>query len=206
MEAPRGVELTGTNGRGTIHHASHATRPHPRTTGSTWSRNAEHETSRPSSGSRTVTRNHPPPAGGKNNRRFAAAMAQVRRPVPFRTRKLRPGTAMVLHPRGCGRVARRRIHRQGPPVEHHAPGGPRISAPTPPVHHVLPLRVVAMRSQCATHHPLFVVHCSLFTVHCSLSVGHWSLWGYRPKCVSCPYRHRMVRTHGSAAPGAFKLT
>ena len=109
MEAPRGVELTGTNGRGTIHHASHATRPHPRTTGSTWSRNAEHETSRPSSGSQSVTRNHPPPAGGKNNRRFAAAMAQVRRPVPFRTRKLRPGTAMVLHPRGCGRVARRRI-------------------------------------------------------------------------------------------------
>ena len=38
-------------------------------------------------------------------------MAQVRRPVPFRTRKLRPGTAMVLHSRGCGRVARRRIQR-----------------------------------------------------------------------------------------------
>ena len=114
----------------------------------------------------------PTPRGGKNNRRFAAAMAQVRRPVPFRTRKLRPGTAMVLHPRGCGRVARRRIHRQGPPVEHHAPGGPRISAPTPPAHHVLPLRVVAMRSQCATHHPLFVVRCSLFVVHCSLFTVH----------------------------------
>ena len=42
-------------------------------------------------------------------------MAQVRRPVPFRTRKLRPGTAMVLHPRGCGRVARRRIHRHKDP-------------------------------------------------------------------------------------------
>ncbi len=39
---------------------------------------------------------------------LVAAMAQVRRPVPFRTRKLRPGTAMVLHPTGCGRVARRR--------------------------------------------------------------------------------------------------
>ena len=35
-------------------------------------------------------------------------MAQGRRPDPFRTRKLRPGTAMVLHPEGCGRVARRR--------------------------------------------------------------------------------------------------
>ena len=44
-----------------------------------------------------------------DNPRFAAAMAQERRPVPFRTRKLRPGTAMVLHPTGCGRVARRRI-------------------------------------------------------------------------------------------------
>lgn len=43
------------------------------------------------------------------NIRFAAATAQGRRPVPFRTRKLRPGTAMVLHPIGCGRVARRRI-------------------------------------------------------------------------------------------------
>ena len=42
-------------------------------------------------------------------------MAQVRRPVPFRTRKLRPGTAMVLHSRGCGRVARRRIQRWGFP-------------------------------------------------------------------------------------------
>ena len=42
---------------------------------------------------------------------FAVVMAQVRRPVPFRTRKLRPGTAMVLHSRGCGRVARRRIQR-----------------------------------------------------------------------------------------------
>ena len=40
---------------------------------------------------------------------FAAVMAQVRRPVPFRTRKLRPGAAMVLHSEGCGRVARRRI-------------------------------------------------------------------------------------------------
>ena len=40
---------------------------------------------------------------------FAVVMAQVRRPVPFRTRKLRPGTVMVLHSRGCGRVARRRI-------------------------------------------------------------------------------------------------
>ena len=55
---------------------------------------------------------------------FAVVMAQVRRPVPFRTRKLRPGTAMVLHSRGCGRVARRRIHMLGVPVERNAPGTP----------------------------------------------------------------------------------
>ena len=37
-------------------------------------------------------------------------MAQVRRPVPFRTRKLRPDTARVLHSIGCGRLARCRIN------------------------------------------------------------------------------------------------
>ena len=61
-----------------------------------------------------------------DNPRFAAAMAQERRPVPFRTRKLRPGTAMVLHPTGCGRVARRRTTRQGPPDKATTPGGPPI--------------------------------------------------------------------------------
>ena len=72
--------------------------------------------------------NHHTPAGNPrfpaDNPRFAAAMAQERRPVPFRTRKLRPGTAMVLHPTGCGRVARRRTTRQGPPDEAHNPRGP----------------------------------------------------------------------------------
>ena len=60
----------------------------------------------------------PLPAAGFSGRPyrigFAVVMAQVRRPVPFRTRKLRPGTAMVLHSRGCGRVARRRIQLSGP--------------------------------------------------------------------------------------------
>ena len=55
----------------------------------------------------------PPPAqaaGRIKQHSLAAAMARGRRPVPFRTWKLRPGTAMVLHPAGCGRVARRRIN------------------------------------------------------------------------------------------------
>ena len=69
-----------------------------------------------------------------DNPRFAAAMAQERRPVPFRTRKLRPGTAMVLHPTGCGRVARRRITRTGSPLEHTPQGAfayPKHSRPKP---------------------------------------------------------------------------
>ena len=55
-------------------------------------------------------------------------MAQGRRPDPFRTRKLRPVTAMVLHPEGCGRVARRRTqtlkgrgHHNVPPPFPHTP-------------------------------------------------------------------------------------
>ena len=60
---------------------------------------------------------------GMYNTRFAAAMAQGRRPDPFRTRKLRPGTAMVLHPEGCGRVARRRTQT--------SQGGDTTSVPPP---------------------------------------------------------------------------
>ena len=77
----------------------------------------------------------PLPAAGFSGRPyrigFAVVMAQVRRPVPFRTRKLRPGTAMVLHSRGCGRVARRRFKRWGLPVEPLAPGRPIFHAPFP---------------------------------------------------------------------------
>lgn len=58
-------------------------------------------------------------------------MAQVRRPVPFRTRKLRPGTAMVLHSTGCGRVARRRTTRTGSPDTLKVPGLPAYPKPTP---------------------------------------------------------------------------
>ena len=77
---------------------------------------------RPLSGSRTATTGIGRVAGSVAGRSvwlavqsgFAVVMAQVRRPVPFRTRKLRPGTAMVLHSRGCGRVAHRRIQLSGP--------------------------------------------------------------------------------------------
>ena len=89
--------------------------------------------SRPLSGSQAATR--PADLGvWPYKRRFAAVMAQVRRPVPFRTRKLRPGTAMVLHSTGCGRVARRRTTRTGSPLEHTPQGAfayPKHSRPKP---------------------------------------------------------------------------
>ena len=132
MEAPRGVEPTGTNGREATHihtpgrrvaqdpagprEGAQGARPHTRT--------ISQQQPRPLSGPRTATRRRETPCFPADNPRFAAAMAQERRPVPFRTRKLRPGTAMVLHPTGCGRVARRRTTRQGPPDEANNPRGP----------------------------------------------------------------------------------
>src|SRR5699024_7576964 len=46
--------------------------------------------------------------------RVTAVIAQGKRPVPFRTRKLSPTAPMVLHWRRCGRVGRRRtiIHER----------------------------------------------------------------------------------------------
>ncbi len=169
MEVPRGMEPTGTNGR-TRHTLSD-----PCGSGlvlwwfSRWmARNAVscgHDDTgkafrlRPLSGSRTATTGIGRVAGSVAGRSvwlglavhsgFAVVMAQVRRPVPFRTRKLRPGTAMVLHSRGCGRVARRRILSLGVPVElrlreppffvccagpptgAHCPGGSRRAFPVP---------------------------------------------------------------------------
>lgn len=133
MEAPRGVEPTGTNGREATHihtpgrrvaqdpagprEGAQGARPHTRTIS---------QQQRIASIVRSPNRHTPAgnPCFPADNPRFAAAMAQERRPVPFRTRKLRPGTAMVLHPTGCGRVARRRTTRQGPPDEDNNPRGP----------------------------------------------------------------------------------
>ena len=103
-------------------------RPHTRTI------SQQQHASRPLSGPRTATRRRETPCFPADNPRFAAAMAQERRPVPFRTRKLRPGTAMVLHPTGCGRVARRRTTRTGSPSEHTPQGAfayPKHSRPKP---------------------------------------------------------------------------
>ena len=89
-----------------------------------------------------VTTNFPPPhpqgSGTVPGARVTAVIAWGKRPVPFRTRKLRPTAPMVLHPGGCGRVGHRRniikVEDPQPPV-----GGPpafnpqtKTPAPAPP--------------------------------------------------------------------------
>ena len=135
MEVPRGMEPTGTNGR-TRHTLSDPLVGRVSSCGGFlvgWQGTLFLVVAmtilvrrliclRPLSGSRTATIGIGRVAGSVAGRSvwlavqsgFAVVMAQVRRPVPFRTRKLRPGTAMVLHSRGCGRVARRRIQLSGP--------------------------------------------------------------------------------------------
>ena len=72
--------------------------------------------------------NNPPPAPGHRPAHrgcwvdvllasVSVVIAEGKRPVSFRTRKLSPPAPMVLHPGGCGRVGRRRTQpcRNGPP-------------------------------------------------------------------------------------------
>ena len=143
MEAPRGVEPTGTNGR-----TRHTFRP-ACWVGSrpvvvsfvgwqgmlflvvTMTIPVKRFCSRPLSGSRTATigivawfRFCRPILVVGRYIGFAVVMAQVRRPVPFRTRKLRPG-------RGDGTALERVWESSTPPhsfvgvpVERDAPGTP----------------------------------------------------------------------------------
>ena len=143
MEAPRGVEPTGTNGR-----TRHTFRP-ACWVGSrpvvvsfvgwqgalflvvTMTIPVKRFCSRPLSGSRTATigivawfRFCRPILVVGRCIGFAVVMAQVRRPVPFRTRKLRPG-------RGDGTALERVWESSTPPhsfvgvpVERDAPGTP----------------------------------------------------------------------------------
>ena len=144
MEAPRGVEPTGTNGR-----TRHTFRPacwvgsRPVVVsfvgwqGALFSCGHDDDTGeafclRPLSGSRTATIGivawfrfcRPIPWWVGRYIGFAVVMAQVRRPVPFRTRKLRPG-------RGDGTALERVWESSTPPhsfvgvpVERDAPGTP----------------------------------------------------------------------------------
>ena len=135
MEAPRGVEPTGTNGR-----TRHTFRPacwvgsRPVVVsfvgwqGALFSCGHDDDTgeafcSRPLSGSRTATTGivawfrfcRPILVVGRCTG-FAVVMAQVRRPVPFRTRKLRPG-------RGDGTALERVWESSTPPHSTYGPSG-----------------------------------------------------------------------------------
>ena len=183
MEAPRGVEPTGTNGR-----TRHTFRP-ACWVGSrpvvvsfvgwqgalflvvTMTIPVKRFCSRPLSGSRTATIGigrvagsvcRPIPWWVGRYIGFAVVMAQVRRPVPFRTRKLRPG-------RGDGTALERVWESSTPPhsfvgvpVERDAPGTPffcllvRVSRDAPgtpfliPAHgcFLRPLEVSGRRKDC----------------------------------------------------------
>lgn len=136
MEAPRGVEPTGTNGR-----TRHTFRPacwvgsRPVVVsfvgwqGALFSCGHDDDTgeafcSRPLSGSRTATIGivawfrfcRPIPWWVGRYIGFAVVMAQVRRPVPFRTRKLRPG-------RGDGTALERVWESSTPPHSTYGPSG-----------------------------------------------------------------------------------
>ena len=100
MEAPQGVELTGTNGGKAITQHAMLFLALPVLRPSACSPGREH------------------PFGPRNE--FASIVRFPNRHMPPSPRrggdrlkicgKLRPCTAMVLHLRGCGRVARRRLH------------------------------------------------------------------------------------------------
>ena len=68
----------------------------------------------------------PTPTPGGEFERVTAVIAWGKRPVPFRTRKLRPTAPMVLHSRGCGRVGHRRTQ---------PPRMARATTPGPSLHH-----------------------------------------------------------------------
>ena len=139
MEAPRGVEPTGTNGR-TRHTLSDSL---VRGSGLvlwwflsldgkehcflvvTMTIPVKRFCSRPLSGSRTATIGigrvagsvcRPIPWWVGRYIGFAVVMAQVRRPVPFRTRKLRPG-------RGDGTALERVWESSTPPHSTYGPSG-----------------------------------------------------------------------------------
>ena len=169
MEAPRGVEPTGTNGR-----TRHTFQPFPLwwvgsrpVVVSRWmARNAvscghDDDTgeafgcSRPLSGSRTATIGigrvagsvcRPIPWWVGRYIGFAVVMAQVRRPVPFRTRKLRPG-------RGDGTALERVWESSTPP--HSTSGFPSsVTLREPPFFipahgcFLRPLEVFGRRKDC----------------------------------------------------------
>ena len=91
-------------------------------------------TPRPHQGGRghVVTTDYPPPATPRGaGEKVTAVTAWGKRPVPSRTRKLRPTAPMVLHPGGCGRVGRRRTPLNRSRTPHPTVRGPPHLTPKP---------------------------------------------------------------------------
>ena len=130
VETPQGAKPTGTNGR--RQHTPTPLRGGGIDTTANETCGNEHERPQAIDNEtrvhRPVPEPSPRPAPPRKRRagttEFAAVMAWGRRPVPFRTRKLRPSTAMVLHSEGCGRVAHRRSTTHKGPRTAHAAQGP----------------------------------------------------------------------------------
>ena len=75
-----------------------------------------------------VTTDFPTPGQpGKCGTRVTAVIAWGKRPVPSRTRKLRPTAPMVLHPGGCGRVGHRRTTIRSRASNHQVGGSPTLT-------------------------------------------------------------------------------
>ena len=75
-----------------------------------------------------VTTDFPTPGNSHGGgARVTAVIAWGKRPVPFRTRKLRPTAPMVLHPGGCGRVGHRRNTIKRSRTPNHVGGPPAFN-------------------------------------------------------------------------------
>ena len=100
VEAQQCVELTGTNRPRACH------TPNKTSDTNVYNTRVHYTISEP-----TNTLESPHPQGRERQpKNVSVVIAQGKRPVPFRTRKLSLAAPMVLHPRGCGRVGHRRTH------------------------------------------------------------------------------------------------
>src|SRR4051794_27880714 len=98
MEAPQGVELTGTNRPSDLNTPTPLNR--------WWVKNLLRL--RSLCGSRNTTGNNRIHPAQRVLLSVSVVIAVGKHPVPFRTRKLSPPAPMVLHRRRCGRVGHRR--------------------------------------------------------------------------------------------------
>ena len=120
MEAPQGVESTGTNRPKQTH--PHTTRVRGRTT-NTPKRECEVHAARVHYAVSDTT----PHARNTNPAPVICRwlIAAGKRPVPFRTRKLSLPALMVLHSGGCGRVSYRRHKNKTNTTKYRTTGKPR---------------------------------------------------------------------------------